>query len=246
MTVNRALNGHASVRPEVRNHIMEVAEKYGYRPHSSARVMRTGRFGCVSLLASTDRHRSFTPTEMLDGIHDELARHNLHLMFSRLLDEQLTNEEFVPKIIREWMSDGMLISYINDIPVRLIEIIKRKKLPAVWINSRHEADCIYPNDAEASRQATRYLLDMGHRQIGFAVHARETHFSVEQRLSSYKEEMAQARLPIQIFEFQEPKVGNSELEQARTWLQSEQRPTAVIAYENRSIYPVLASAWQLG
>ncbi len=45
---------------------------------------------------------------MWDGIHDELAAHNLHLTMTRLPDERLTDEGVVPKLLREWMADGLL------------------------------------------------------------------------------------------------------------------------------------------
>lgn len=60
--------------------------------NSIAKTMRSGHFGAVTLLFSSEQSRSWLPEPLLIGIHIELAQHDLHLSIPRLSDEQLHNE----------------------------------------------------------------------------------------------------------------------------------------------------------
>jgi DNA-binding LacI/PurR family transcriptional regulator len=104
--------------------------------------MRTGSFGCVALLLSTRQFHSALPIGLMEGIHDGLAERNLHLTFARVPDEKLTDEQEVPKFLREWMADGMIVNYTHDFPVRLLTLINEHEMPSIWTNAKLDADCV--------------------------------------------------------------------------------------------------------
>src|SRR3954470_20688971 len=81
--------------------VLKAAQEMGYKPNSSARAMRQGRFGCAGLVLSRSKQQthSHIPNRLIDGIDDELARHDMHLTVSRLTDEELSDNDFVPKVI---------------------------------------------------------------------------------------------------------------------------------------------------
>src|SRR4051794_17942945 len=86
---------------DTRRRVLEAARELGYRPNSSARAMRQGRFGCAALILTRSRQQthSYIPNRLLDGIDDELALHDMHLTVSRLTDEELSAVDFVPKVL---------------------------------------------------------------------------------------------------------------------------------------------------
>ncbi|BCM92987.1 maltose regulon regulatory protein MalI [Abditibacteriota bacterium] len=167
--VSIILNGAKStgigISDAARERVVLAAEELGYRRNGSMSAMRSGRFGCVALLLSTDKNTSALPQLVLDGLHDELMEHNVHLSLFRLPDEQLTDPQRLPKILREWMADGMVVDYTFAIPPRLIELIDAYKLPAVWFNTWREFDCVRPDDFSAAKALGEHLLQLGHRQI---------------------------------------------------------------------------------
>lgn len=160
--------------------------------------MRSGHFGAVTLLLSSERERSWLPEPLLIGIHDELARHGLHLSVARLPDEQLHNEQFVPKLLREWASDGLLINYLWQLPQYLNELIDRYRIPAIWLNVSLERDCVHPNDEAACEEMTGHLIEWGHRDIAFVCfaggNAAKSHYSVQARRQGYERTMLAAGL----------------------------------------------------
>ena len=87
---------------QTRARVMKAARELGYRPNASARAMRRGRIGCAALVLSRSHQQthSYIPAGLLDGIDDELARHDMHLTISRLSDEELSADNFA-ELIRD-------------------------------------------------------------------------------------------------------------------------------------------------
>jgi DNA-binding LacI/PurR family transcriptional regulator len=239
-TVSRVLNGKTKeVWPTVIRRaarIRRIATEMGYRPHAAARAMSEGRFGTVALLLSTEAGRSTLPMTMLDGIHDALSRRGMNLMIAKLPDKKLTSEGFVPKVLREWMADGLLINYNRTIPERMIDLIEGHHVPAVWINCKRDADCVYPDDFGGGRTATEYLLKLGHRDIAYmefsAGELELRHYSEADRRAGYEEAMREAGLATRLFAPGADDGGAAELDLALRWLSRPRRPTAVVAYSH--------------
>jgi LacI family transcriptional regulator len=107
---------------------------------------------------------------------------------------------FVPKILREYYSDGLLINYTDHIPMKLIDLIMGSKIPSVWLNTRRAADCIHPDDLDLSYRATRHLLSRGYRRIAYADYSHgdlviaDAHYSARERLEGYRRAMTEAGL----------------------------------------------------
>jgi DNA-binding LacI/PurR family transcriptional regulator len=183
-SVSVVLNGAKSgmhVAPATRQRILEAAAELDYRPNTSARAMKTGRFGCIGLLTSTEPRRYGVQAELQHGIHDELATHDLNLMLVQAPDASLTDEAVVPRLLREWMVDGLLIGYNVCVPPQMAEIIHRHHIPSVWLNAEQEFDSVRPDDEGGTYAATQHLLQLGHRRIAYVSIARPIHYSVAAR-----------------------------------------------------------------
>lgn len=223
----------------------------GYRPHAAARAMRTGRYGCVALLLSTYAGYSILSRYLLSGIESVLAEHNMHLTLASLPDDKLTSEAHVPKILRECSSDGMLINYNARTPQRMIDLIEQHQLPSVWVNFRHTANCVHPDDFAGFYNQTRRLLEMGHRRIAYADYTtgeRQVpwHYSSVDRPGGYRLAMEEAGLqPRLLGPAEGALLGLQRLEYSRAWMAQPDRPTAVLTYgvsDARSIFVAATAA----
>ena len=242
-TVSKILNDQGEAyRPETRQKIVSIARELGYRPNSSAKAMRSGKFGCVALLLSMDSRKSLLPVPLLEGIQDALAARDLNLMLARLPDEKLENAMVVPKILREWMADGLLINYNADIPSGLVTLIEQNAVPAIWINSRQSNDCVYPDDFQAGRSATEHLIEMGHSRIAFFTW-HTSHYSGSERIRGYQEAMRASNLDPQVADPVVPDENRANA--AFDWLSRPDRPTAIVAYSDHVALPVLYAAASL-
>ncbi len=217
--------------------------------------MRTGKFGCVALLLSTEYGRNTLPGRLLDGIHDALAGSEYHLMLTRLPDETLTSEGFVPRILREWMSDGLLINYTDHIPRRMLELIEEHSVPSVWINTKLNADCIRPDDFDAGRRAAGLLIDLGHRDVAYVdcghyrAELATAHYSAADRLAGYEAAVRDAALRPRLLGDRSLLEGDVREEWSALfagWLKAADRPTAAVTYSVHEAYPLLCAAREAG
>ena len=255
-TVSRVLSNKAAeggISNDLAQRILLKARELNYIPNTSARAIRMGRFNCAALLMSTDAGRSYLPSRLLDGIHDELAAADMHLTVAKVPDKKLNSEDYVPKILRTMMADGLLINYTMHLPEHLVEIVEQRQVPAVWINTRRQHDAIYPRNREAAKQVTAQLLAAGHRRVAYVdlCHGWKdigsAHFSAADRLSGYSEAMREAGLkPIEI----RPETAclnfDDETRYAGQILSRPQRPTALVCYFAIFVPALMRAANELG
>jgi DNA-binding LacI/PurR family transcriptional regulator len=197
MTVSSALRNVGRVGAETRKKIIAAADELGYRPNLAARSIRSGRFGCLALLTSQN-HPTPVSLQMLGGIETIMNKNNLHLILSQLADKKVTDNSYMPQILRESMADGLLIKHDIYIPDEMKNILAQHhfKIPAIWINSKHESDCIYPDELDSGRRATEHLINLGHKNIWYLTYCidKDSHYSISDRFNGYKQAMESAEL----------------------------------------------------
>jgi LacI family transcriptional regulator len=183
----------------------------------------------------------------------------MHLTVSRLTDEELSDNDFVPKVIRQHMADGMIVNYTHEIPPGMLELIRAHHAPAVWLNAKLDADCVYPDDYGAARTVTQHLLSLGHRKIAmvhmiahfawqrsFEESWSSQHYSVHDRALGYTEALSGAGLAPRITSHERFIDEHEHMLACRALLSCPDRPTAVIAYSEHEVASVVCAALSLG
>lgn len=245
---------------QTRQRVMKVAQELGYKPNSSARAIREGRFGCAALVLSRSKAttHSYIPLGLLDGVDEELARHNMHLNVSWFTDEELSTDEFLPKVVREHMADGMIINYTHEIPPRMLGAIHAHHAPAVWVNAKLDEDCVYPDDYGAAKSVTRQLIQLGHRRIAFlhlinplfGATFEESrprfHYSVEDRARGYREALQQSGLSPRVTYHDRFVDESDHLAAYAELLRGPDRPTAVLCYSDNDLSGLMCVAASMG
>lgn len=232
--------------------IRRIARELGYRPNAAARAIRSGRFGTVAMLLSAEPVHSLLPQGLLHGVQSALAERNLRLEIARLSDEELTDEQQMPRLLRELSADGVLIDYTSRIPPQMIQIIHDSHIPAIWINSRQGEDCVYPDDREAAERAARHLIDLGHTRIAYldCWHGPDhvaPHYSVIERQAGYEQAMAAAGLSPHVVRPDKSELPSAQWTQfAERMLAAPDRPTAVLTYAGKQVVAVYCACLRLG
>lgn len=242
-TVSMALRGTGKMAAETRTRIQQEAIKLGYRHNNSAEAIRTGRFGCISLLLSMMYQHSYLPYELIPGIVSEARRQQTQLSLIGSPDQELINEEFIHEALRRWSSDGLLINYTHNFPLRMVDLIRDYRVPSVWMNAKLDSDSVYPDDFEASAQATRRLVELGHRRIAYVDLTRSNHYSCQDRYDGYAETLHARELPLNPLTRQVPRPERYPI--VKKWLESPNRPTAVVTYRDFEAQTLFAVAMEL-
>jgi LacI family transcriptional regulator len=172
--VGKALNGHPEVAEKTRLRVETVAREMGYNvnANSAARALIAKRHGLkirkgimavtfASLeLASPRQTPFFAP--IIGGLEAEAAERGIELYFCMLRQNEL------PVLVREKEVDGViLVGGVATCPP-VVSQIEQLGIPALTVHWRcNGARSVEPDDRDGGRQATRHLLEQGHRRIGY-------------------------------------------------------------------------------
>lgn len=181
-------------RVETRERVFAAAEELGYRRNAAAVAMSRGRYNAIGLLQSTIAGLGLVHFNFLAAMMEEARGANMHLSLGQVDDATLTDEAAMPALMNAWAVDGLIISYVANYPERLVDILHRFRLPAVWTNVKRDVDAVYADDYIGVHQATELLLSRGHRRIAFARHYDAVHYSGQDRWSGYCDAMRSAGL----------------------------------------------------
>lgn len=184
-TVSRALNGYPEVNAATRERVLKAARETGYRPNRTAQRLATGKAGSIGLLMPigdqviSDLHFG----EFLNGLGEMAQAEDFHLV---VMPSDPANEvSALRSLATSGYVDGLCLAYIRENDQR-IELMESFGLPFIVHGRFFEAPHAYPSldvDNEAAfYDATRLLLQLGHRRIalingdenfGFAIRRRD-------------------------------------------------------------------------
>lgn len=228
-TVSRILGDHAHrFSPQTRQRVEAAASRLGYRPNTSARAVRTGRFRTIGLLQADTEGPGRMAAELVDGILGSLAERGLHLLTSRLGP---ATGAALPASLGEHCLDGLLIAYTHAVPPGLHAALAKLALPMVWINAPADAAAIVPDDHGAGVALAQHLLAHGHRRIAWLSSVADVHHSVAARRGGVCAGLAAAGVQPQIFQAKGSTLQVPQRQELiASLLDQRDRPTAVIAY----------------
>jgi len=192
-TVSRVINGHPSVRPSTREVVLAAIADLGFRPNRAARALAGGPVQSVTVL--TDNTTLYGRSESLRGV-EEAARAAGFTVGIRVIETTDTAEikEAVSRVIEP---GGALIVIAHDQVGSLALAAIPEDVPMVALPSTPAGaegtgkPWAWIDDRQAAHDATRYLLDLGHRTVYYASIP-----SSPQRLEGWRSALATAGAPV--------------------------------------------------
>lgn len=197
-TVSLALNNKDGVSKAMRQRILEAASELSIRQNVRRERNETGRNGnrtesqSVLVLHSTLITATDYFKDLLTGIEEAAHRYQLQLRLSaddpRQFSDHITNLYLSDPDLRP---DGVIHLGSNRIEATLQKAIDTG-LPVVQIGVPDQPDrtsFVAPDEFAAGYQATRHLLDLGHRALAIIGHQKNAPH-LEQRLTGYRRALA--------------------------------------------------------
>jgi LacI family transcriptional regulator len=168
-TVSRALNGYPEVAEPTRRRVVEAARQHGYRPNPSARRLATGKAGMIGSVIPTGASVDIDPhfIEFLSGLGDFARSRELDLALSptTAADEETTYR----RLVANQQVDAIYLSSprFADGRIRLLDGLG---IPFIVHGRSEGLEFDYPfldiDNRQAFFDATRLLMQMGHRRVG--------------------------------------------------------------------------------
>lgn len=192
-TVSNVVNGFPYIRDSTKARVEAAIEELGYQVNSSARNLRSGKTGMITLAIPELNQPYFA--ELAQGVIDEAAKHGLNVLVETTGGER-DREIAVLSGRRPQMVDGTIFSPITLRAEDMRQLPPRT--PLVLIGEQLLANPVVSHvsmaNVAASRLAVEHLLGVGCRRIvAVGVHPSEMAASVL-RLEGYRAALEAAGL----------------------------------------------------
>lgn len=162
-TVSRVINGHADVSARTREAVQRVLREHGYQASTRSRQRSTGLVGVAVPMV----HPSYF-AEILSGAAEALYEHDMQVV---LCPTRHSHDREVSLLDRlaDGGADGAILVLPEESSEELRELADHG-LRFVVVDPRTEVaegiPVVCAAHSAGAMQATRHLLDLGHRRIG--------------------------------------------------------------------------------
>jgi DNA-binding LacI/PurR family transcriptional regulator len=189
-TVSRALSNSSLVKPETAALIRQIARDHGYAVSAAARSLVTRRTNTIGVVVTTIADPFIG--EVVGGVEDVALAHNYSVFLANCHADP-AREVRVAQSFHEQRVDGILVA-ASRVGALYVPLLSEMKVPIVLINNQHPSEFVYSvtiDNANAGREATRHLADLGHKRIGY-IGDRFGCQSDTERFSGYRQVLEEA------------------------------------------------------
>ena len=192
ITVSRALRKPDVVSPELRERIEAAVHKLAYVPNLAASRLASSRSHSVGVIVPTLYNVIFA--EFLAALHEVFLEAGFHVVVvnSRYSDDE---EEQAIRTLLGQRVEAIIIVGVDHTPMAR-RLLRQSKVPVIETFELTD-DPIDVNigmaHARAGYDATKFLIGLGHRRVGFL--AGNLDVRAAARLRGYREAMNEAGLP---------------------------------------------------
>ena len=240
-TVSKAINGRYGVAVETSRRVLEVVQEMGYESSLVASSMRSRRTGVIGVLVA-----DFEPfsTEVMKGVAIALRDSRYDLLAysgSRQNDSEGWERRSLSRL-----SGSLIDAAIIVTPTVLTASVD---IPLVAVDphtGRADLPTVESDSLGGAIQATRHLIELGHRRIGFLA-GRPDLRSSALRETGYRRALAEAGIDfdpalVQVGMYRK----DTAQEPTRALLALRDRPTAIFAANDVSAIGAVQTAVDLG
>ena len=167
--VSFVLNNRPGVSDATRQKVQEIIRETSFIPNVHTRRLNLGKSFTIHVVLKQYAYGLYNQfaLETLSGVFKEGKSLGYSIIFT-LIDEDMPCEQIVESV-RSKDCDGIILNQIDD-PV-LLSQLQKENIPFVCVDAHLPADSQMPmvevDYYDAAFQATRYLHQHGHQDIGF-------------------------------------------------------------------------------
>ncbi|HWT37806.1 MAG TPA: LacI family DNA-binding transcriptional regulator [Paraburkholderia sp.] len=172
-TVSRFINSPEIVSPSVRERIQIAIDHLGWVPHAAARALATQRTGTIGAVVPTLANEHFATA--IQVLQDELEEKGYTLLLG-CSEYDLQREYRQVRKMLERGVDAIAVVGEGHHP-DLYPLLEQRDVPCVstfTFASKQRSICVGVDNYRAFYDATKYLLDLGHRRIAMLAQNADT------------------------------------------------------------------------
>ncbi|WP_428036326.1 LacI family DNA-binding transcriptional regulator [Amphritea sp.] len=189
-TVSRVVNNDPNVREETRARVQEAIAALNYRPNRAARMMRNQQSGVIGFISDEVVTQPYAG-DLLIGAQEVASQHDKVLMVVNIENDRIGRQRAIDMLLERRVEALVYASYYHkevQVPQEMLQV------PSVLVNCYAENETLttfIPDEVQAGYDATRLLLEQGHKRIGHITLNPDIIASVK-RLEGYRKALAEA------------------------------------------------------
>ena len=197
VTVSKALSNKDGVSEALREEIKRVAEEMGYRCNIAAKGMKEGctyNVGVVVAARYMDAGNSFY-WAMYQSLIQHLSKHNYYAILE-IISKEIEYENRLPNMIQDKRVDAVIV--LGNVQEAYIDLLLEQETPILFLDfyDRHyEMDVVIGDNMYGAYIMTNYLVENGHKDIGYVGNIYATS-SILDRYLGYQKTLIENHLPI--------------------------------------------------
>jgi DNA-binding LacI/PurR family transcriptional regulator len=246
-TVSHVLNGTARVREPIRDRVLDAVRSTGYQPSQLARGLRRVQTNVIGMIIP-DITNPFFPA-VVRGAEDVAFASGYRLILCNT-DNDHAKELAHLNALRTYLPAGLIVipSSFSDLTAQAQSyreagagVVCIDRLPRDW-----SGDTVTADNRKGAYKATRYLIEMGHRQL--ATITGPLHLTnAKDRLAGFRQAIKEAELDLAPEYVQEATFDKQAgAAKAKLVLRMIPRPTAIFAGNDMIALGVLTAIREAG
>ena len=190
-TVSRALDDHPDISRETKEKVRAACAQLGYVPNSAARGLTGQATHTIGVVVPDVSNPYFS--DMATAIEQAAAERGYRMLLSNSTQDARQELQAIEGFLCRRI-DGILISSLSP-GIQAEHRAILGDLPCVYMGINHDSQCSYVagDNFSGAYQATRYLLELGHRDLVF-LGGRERSLTREQRARGFRRALEEAGL----------------------------------------------------
>ncbi len=245
-TVSHVINETATVRPKLRERVLEVIRSMGYQPSALAQGLRRKRTNMLGMVIP-DITNPFFPG-VVRGVEDVAFKRSFRVILCNA-DNDPSKEASYVRELRSYHIAGLLIipassadiaGHLRAYALASVPVVCIDRVPEKW-----KGDAVLVANAEGGYLATRHLIQMGHERLAVITGPLNLTNAAE-RLKGFTRALDESGLKIEPEFIQHARFDTESAYQAALrLLRMLPRPTAIFACNDLMAFGVLQAAREL-
>ncbi|SCF25498.1 transcriptional regulator, LacI family [Micromonospora mirobrigensis] len=163
-TVSRVLNGHPNVREQTRLRVQAAIVELNYRPNRAARALVTGRSQVIGVVAQNTT--LYGPASLLAALEQTAAEEGFAVSVGSVRDlDRVSISAAVERHLAHRVAGIVVIAPVESAGEALEHLPKDVPLVTVDGDPRRSVPLVTVDQVAGAREATRHLLEAGHRTV---------------------------------------------------------------------------------
>lgn len=163
-TASRAVNLSGRVSPEAIAAVNKAAKHLSYEPDAIAQSMRKKTTGVIGLLVSEFANPLYA--RIINAVEERLQARGYALLLANTHNDS-KREKAMIDLFKRRRIDGLILGPCESETTQLMDGLLRERFPAIALDRDFGECCsgVHVDHYSGALNATRYLLNLGHRRI---------------------------------------------------------------------------------